>query len=134
MKRIAAAVLLTVVAAVAAAATPTPTQTPTPTPLPSNISPWRRFTVGDTLNTVVGGAVLASATKIYPAFLVTHVSGTAEVDTIVLPYPDFKGVIVLVPDGNFTTGTSGNIAKASTAVTGQALFMVYDGTSWYPSY
>jgi hypothetical protein len=46
------------------------------------------------------------------------------------------GCLVLIPDGAWTTATTGNIALASTAVVSKAITMCYDNgtTKWYPSY
>jgi hypothetical protein len=46
------------------------------------------------------------------------------------------GQLTLIPTGAWSTGTSGNIALASTAVPSKALIMTYDHntTKWYPSY
>ena len=63
-----------------------------------------------------------------------HVTGTTTINTITLPDSAFKGSIKIIPDGVFSTGTSGNIAISSTAVVGKVLIMTYDGTKWYPSY
>ena len=82
----------------------------------------------------VASAVVASAAAITAPSPVFHVSGTAEIDTI-NPPPLFNGPwIEIIPDGIFTTGTTGNIALASTAVVNKTLRLTYDGTKWYPSY
>jgi len=83
--------------------------------------------------------VVASASSISPTTGAFHVSGTAAISTISAPSGCSGTVmcsLILVPDGAFTTNTSGNIALASTAVVNKALTMTYDpGTSkWYPSY
>ncbi len=85
------------------------------------------------LNATVGIAIASGAT-ITPSGDIFHVTGTSTINTINLPYPGFKGSITIIPDGAFTTGTSGNIALASTAVVKKALIMTFDGTSWFPSY
>lgn len=81
----------------------------------------------------IGGAV-ASAATISPTGPIFHVTGTTTINTINLPYTGFTGEITIIPDGLWATGTSGNIALASTAVVSKALTMAYDGTKWYPSY
>lgn len=81
----------------------------------------------------VGGSVTSAAT-ISPTGPVFHVTGTTTINTINLPYVGFTGTLVIIPDGVFATGTSGNIAIASTSVVSKALRMTYDGTKWYPSY
>lgn len=80
------------------------------------------------------GDVVVSANHITPSGKIFHMSGTAVVDSIYPPYSGWTGSITIIPDGVFTTVTAGHIAKATTAVVGQALTMTYDGTKWYPSY
>ena len=98
---------------------------------------------GNTLQTIVDtnafvyarvGSVVTSAATITPTGPVFHVSGTTTINTINLPATGFTGSITIIPDGAFATGTSGNIAIASTAVVSKALRMTYDGTKWYPDY
>lgn len=97
------------------------------------------FTVGSARRTLAFGPVganVSSATSITPTGKIFHVTGTTTVQTIVLPYTGFVGPLVIIPDGVFVTGLTGNIALASTTVVGKALSYYYDvGTSkWYPSY
>lgn len=80
------------------------------------------------------GSNVASANTITPTGALFHVTGTTLIKTINVPYTGFTGTITIIPDGAFTTDTSGNIATASTAVAGQVMTMTYDGTKWYPSY
>lgn len=93
----------------------------------------RPVVFGSYVSVPVGGAVSSAAT-ITPTGPVFHVTGTAAIATINLPYTGFTGTITLIPDGIFTTGTGGNIALASTAVVSKAMTMTYDGTKWFPSY
>jgi len=80
---------------------------------------------------------IASASTIQPLAPITFVSGITSVNTITVP-AEFVGggQITLIPTGLFLTGTSGNIAIATTAVVSKALIMTYDATTakWYPSY
>lgn len=85
------------------------------------------------VSTLVGGNVSSNAT-ITPTGTIFHVTGVTEIDTINLPFTGFTGSLYLIPDGAFSTGLTGNIALASTAVVGKTLIMTFDGTSWYPSY
>jgi hypothetical protein len=87
-------------------------------------------------NTVklIAGTVIASATTIAPLSGITHISGTTAIATITLPVAGFTGCIKLIPDGAWTTTTTGNISLASTAVVNRTLEMCYDGTKWNPSY
>ena len=84
------------------------------------------------------GATLSSATTVTPTASLHVVSGTTEVDTITVPneYASYGGRITFIPTGAFTTGTSGNIAIASTAVVGKALTNTYLPSTgkFYPSY
>jgi hypothetical protein len=80
------------------------------------------------------GANVSSGSTITPTSGAFHVTGTTAINTINLPYTGWTGHIVIIPDDLFTTGTSGNIGLASTAVVGKALIMTYDGTKWWPNY
>jgi hypothetical protein len=86
------------------------------------------------------GSTIASAATIVPTAPVTHVNGTAQINTIAAPpqfaQSGFGGCLRLIPDGAFTTGTGGNIALASTAAVSRILEMCYDNATakWYPSY
>lgn len=100
----------------------------------------------DAANPVMSGVMatnaaaptIASAGTIAPVTRIVFISGVVQVNTITPPSPISAGggQITLIPTGTFTTGTSGNIALASTAVVSKALIMTYDsGTAkWYPSY
>lgn len=89
---------------------------------------------GGKLNPVVGPTI-ASAATIAPTFAVTPISGTEVVKFITPPWTGFAGQLIFIPGDAFTTsvttGTSGNIAKAVTAVANKPVIAVYDGTSWY---
>lgn len=86
------------------------------------------------------GSALASAATIVPVNYLQHVTGTTQISTITAPATfaatGMGGCVVLIPDGIWTTATSGNIALASTAVVSKAMTMCYDNgtTKWYPSY
>lgn len=82
---------------------------------------------------VVGGAV-ASASSITPTGPIFHVSGSTTINTISLPFTGFTGSITIIPDGRWSTGTSGNIANAITANVGQSIQATYDGTKWQLSF
>jgi hypothetical protein len=80
---------------------------------------------------------VASAASIRVTTPVAFVSGTTTINTIeVMPEMVGGGQIILIPTGLWSTGTSGNIALATTAVVSRAVIMVYDAvtTKWYPSY
>ena len=87
----------------------------------------------------VGSAIVAAET-IAPTAPLTHVAGTKRINTITVPaqfaQSGFGGCLRLIPDDAFATGTSGNIAIASTAVISRTLEMCYDNATakWYPSY
>ena len=86
------------------------------------------------------GTAIASAATIAPTAPLTHVTGTAQLNHIAGPrqfaQSGFGGCLRFIPDGAFTTGTSGNIATASNAVVSRTLEMCYDNATakWYPSY
>lgn len=96
------------------------------------------FASGAWLNPPGGvvGAVLASDTTITVTSPIHHVSGTAQITTIVPPITGFLGRITLIADGAFTLATGGTapnaIGTALTAVASQALDLVHDGVAWYP--
>lgn len=82
-------------------------------------------------------AVVASAAgAILPSGPLFHVSGTAAVTGFTLPVGFTSGGFCIVPDGNFTWTTAGNIGLAGTAVTGRVLCFTYDWAAgkFYPSY
>ena len=80
---------------------------------------------------------IASAATIQPVTPVAFVSGTTTINTITVP-PQMigGGQITLIPTGLWSTGTSGNIAIATTGVVSRALILTYDVATnkWYPSY
>jgi hypothetical protein len=80
---------------------------------------------------------IASAATIQPLTPITFISGTTTINTITVP-SEFVGggQITLIPTALWSTGTSGNIAIATTGVVSKALIMTYDATTtkWYPSY
>jgi len=81
---------------------------------------------------------IASAATIAPTKPISFVSGTTTINTITAPAPISAGggSITIIPTGLWSTGTSGNIAIATTAVVSRALILTYDSTTtkWYPSY
>jgi hypothetical protein len=93
-----------------------------------------------TTNAQAVGTALASAATIAPTSPMHHVTGTTQITTLTAPanfaVSGMGGCVVLIPDGAWTTATTGNIALASTATVSRAMTMCYDnGTSkWYPSY
>ena len=90
---------------------------------------------------IVGNAsttpTIISGSTITPTNSVSFISGTGLINTITAPsIATGSCQITLIPTGVFTTGTSGNIALASTAVISKALIMTYSFNTlkWYPSY
>lgn len=80
---------------------------------------------------------IASAATIQPVTPVAFISGTTTINTITVPSGMVGGGhITLIPTGLWSTGTSGNIALATTAVVSKAVIMTYDTATgkWYPSY
>jgi len=98
---------------------------------PSTGTSWQTGGVGTTL-TKAGDTNATSSVAVYANMM--HVVSTGTINTLTPPFSGFRGSVILIPDSAFTTGTSGNIAIASTAVVGKAMTMTYDGTKWYPSY
>jgi len=86
------------------------------------------------------GSAIASTATISPIKSITHVTGTTTISTITPPVgftgTNRGGCLTLIPDGLWSTDTSGNIALATTAVVSKALTMCYDAGAlkWYPSY
>jgi hypothetical protein len=79
------------------------------------------------------GANVASATTITPTGPIFHVTGVTQVNTINVPYAGFSGSIIIIPDGIFALGTSGNIALATTTTISKPILLVYDTNTskWY---
>ncbi len=85
----------------------------------------------------VSATVASPAGDITPTGPMFHVSGTNAITGIVIPVGFTGGRITIIPDGNFTWTTAGNIALAGTAVTGRVLVFIYDSNAakpFYPSY
>ena len=101
--------------------------------LKAQLEPWSTRVANRVNGTV--GAVIASAASIVVSHPVHHVTGTTQINTIQVP-ADFTGEVRLIPDGLWTTGTSGNIALGTTAVVGKVLILHYDPANqkFYPSY
>lgn len=81
------------------------------------------------------GPNIASATTISPTFQAHHVTGTAAIDTITVPWPGFTGPIWLFADGAWTWTTNGNIQTSGTTTTGNQVPVIFyfDGSKWQPS-
>lgn len=86
------------------------------------------------------GTAITGASAIAPTTLITHVTGTVSttIATITPPagFNNAGGCLILIPDAAWSTNTSGNIALATSASVGRALWMTYDNVQakWYPSY
>jgi len=87
---------------------------------------------GNFLNT--SGSNVASASTISTTGSVFHVTGTTAINTINIPYTGFTGSITIIPDAEFTFGTSGNIGGGQTycAIANKPIVLTYDGTKWWP--
>lgn len=84
----------------------------------------------------VVGANIASATTIAPTYRVHHVTGTAAIVNITLPWTDYSGTLVLIADGLFSWTAAGNINSAgSVQSVGSCLFCTYDPATakWFIS-
>lgn len=85
----------------------------------------------------ISATVASPAGAITPSGPMMHVSGTNAITGITIPVGFTGGQLVIIPDGNFTWTTAGNIALAGTAVTGRVLVFTYDSNAakpFYPSY
>lgn len=80
------------------------------------------------------GADLASATAISPTHEVHVLTGTAAIDTINLPWPNFSGRLVLISLAAASVTTGGNVAAARTFVANQVNVFYYVPSvgKWYP--
>ncbi len=88
-------------------------------------------------NKGVTAVVASAAGAIIPSGPLFHVSGTAAVTGFTIPVGFSGGSFSIIPDGNFTWTTAGNIALAGTAVTSRVLTFTYDSNAakpFYPSY
>jgi hypothetical protein len=87
---------------------------------------------GNFLNT--SGSNVASASTISTTGSVFHVTGTTAINTINIPYTGFTGSITIIPDAEFTFGTSDNIGGGQTycAIANKPIVLTYDGTKWWP--
>lgn len=100
-------------------------------------SQFRRFAPVGTKEQGIEGATLVSAAAIAPTHRIHHVSGTAEITDITLPWEGFAGDIVLIPADAFTGATGGTagtaLATAFTAVANRPLHLTYVPSSglWY---
>ncbi len=85
----------------------------------------------------ISATVASPAGAITPSGPMMHVSGTNAITGITIPVGFSGGQLIIIPDGNFTWTTAGNIALAGTAVTGRVLVFTYDSNAakpFYPSY
>lgn len=92
--------------------------------------------IGSQLNNILGPVLASVSTTvgITPTNKIHHVSGALAIQQINLPWPDFQGEIILIPDGAFTTVTAGgNIGAAFTATVGRPVVCIFDGSKWYPN-
>lgn len=78
------------------------------------------------------GPTIASAAIITLSHPCHKISGTTAIDTINPPYTGFVGKVTLIATAAWSLTTSGNVAKAVTAVASEAIDLVYDGSVWYP--
>lgn len=79
----------------------------------------------------VVGSPVSSASSITLSGDIFHVTGTTTINTIT--GGTAGRVITIIPDGLFSTGTSGNIGSVINAVVGVAIRLTFDGTKWYQS-
>jgi hypothetical protein len=99
-------------------------------------SDGKRSIVG--INKGQGAVLTLTNNTLSPYAYIHHVndSGLMKSLTPVAGFGDWATNLVLIPDQPFTTDTTGNIGKVSTAIVGQPMTFTKDlakGT-WYPSY
>ena len=104
---------------------------------------YRDFSSPGTPTLQTEGATLASAATMAPTHRLHHVTGTAEVTLLTLPYTGFSGNVQFHPAGAFTGATGGvatalnkPVGKAFTAVADRTITLTYFPSLalWYPSY
>jgi hypothetical protein len=79
------------------------------------------------------GTVIPSAGNITLTNTVHHVSGVAALSVMNPPGgAQFRGVIYLIADGDFTWDTVGNFGMAGKAESGRVFPFVFDGATWWP--
>lgn len=95
------------------------------------------------------GADIVAAENIRVTNAIHHVTGSATIRTIELPFEQigmasissitrnrkqtgFTGPIWLVSQGGFSLGTGGNISAAKTTSPGDCVNLVYCGQQWHP--
>jgi hypothetical protein len=98
----------------------------------------------DSLRAVVGinkgqGATLTLSSNTLAPYAYSHHVNDASLMKNLSPisgFGDWATSLILIPDQAFTTDTTGNIGKASTAVVGQPMIFTKDlaNGKWYPSY
>lgn len=98
-----------------------------------------RWVRTDTASLSYDGTAIASgaSSTVNPPAATFKISGTSAIVAFTVPAGWAPGkCLSIIPTGNFTlTANAGNIAKASTAVTGRVLFVCYGlNKLWYPSY
>lgn len=84
-----------------------------------------------------GFATIQSASAISASGSVFFVSGSATISQISSPFGSGNsGQLSIIPLGEFSTDTNGNIALETVAVINKVLIMTYDSSTekWYPSY
>jgi len=81
------------------------------------------------------GSPLASGSIITPHRVVHEVSGTGTISTIVIPYEDFVGPLILLAEDAWNWDANGNIAAASggDTVAGLAYVFIFNRArnKWY---
>ena len=90
--------------------------------------------VGNTVNPLVGSP-LASAATISPVRGIHHVTGTAAISNITIPWDGFSGTLFLIADGAWSLDTAGNINAALTASAGNIIALTFDpvANKFFPS-
>ena len=84
-----------------------------------------RWTQGNEHNQVVGAA-LASAAAISPTHMIHRITGTTQIDTINLPWPNFSGILILVFADAVVVSTDGNVAFSFTSAAEEMAVLAYN--------
>ncbi len=68
---------------------------------------------------------IASSNTIEPTHQIHHITGTMSISKIIPPM-GFAGELILIPDGEWKTDTTGNIKNAITAIVDRPVKCIYD--------
>lgn len=87
---------------------------------------FRQFSLPGGERQSIRGADIASAATIAPTHMIHRITGTTQVDTITVPYPEFEGILILIATGAIVFSAAGNILLTFTMANQEAAWLVYD--------